>query len=63
MRHVRTMCRCSTEDDPIIRSVDENKEVDKDVGEADTASILSAPVEATDPDTADDTLTYTIVRT
>ena len=48
-----------TEDDPIIRSVDENKEVDKDVGSVETPDTPS-PVEATDADSGD-TLTYTIV--
>ena len=51
------------EDDPIIRSVDENDVVGTDVGSVETPETAS-PVEATDPDTeggGTDTLTYTIV--
>ena len=48
------------EDDPIIRSVDENAvTVPTDVGSVETPATAD-PVEATDADT-DDTLTYTIV--
>ena len=49
------------EDDPIIRSVDENKEVGTDVGSVETPGSAS-PVAATDADAGEtDQLTYTIV--
>ena len=47
------------EDDPIIRSVDENAAASTDVGSVETPGTPD-PVAATDADT-DDTLTYTIV--